>query len=169
MSHRFHRFPQIFDLFGLRFHRFLSAFILALFFCPTDYTDLHRSFFFHIIYPQMRPIRSDYADLSCDTLGYSMAMKICVICVICVTFFPRPSRPKICVHLLNLWDKKIINLRDKKKSICVTFPVTPSGVPPDLQSGVKDVLTYFRSADLQSAAKEYAFLFIGGLQIPRCL
>ena len=30
-------------------------------------------------YPQMRPIRSDYADFPCDTL------KICVICEICVT------------------------------------------------------------------------------------
>lgn len=29
-------------------------------------------------------------------------------------------------------------------------------------------LTYLGSADLQSAAKEYAFPFIGGLQIPRC-
>jgi hypothetical protein len=34
---------------------------------------------------------------------------------------------------------------------------------------LKNVLTYLGSADLQSAAKEYAFPFIGGLQIPRCL
>ena len=47
----------------------------------------------------MRPIRSDYADLSRDTPKYVMAMEICVICEICVTFFPRPSRPKICVNL----------------------------------------------------------------------
>ena len=33
---------------------------------------------------------------------------------------------------------------------------------------LKNVLTYLGSADLQSAAKEYAFPFIGGLQIPRC-
>ena len=33
---------------------------------------------------------------------------------------------------------------------------------------LKNVLTYFGSADLQSAAKEYALPFIGGLQIPRC-
>ena len=28
---------------------------------------------------------ADYADLSCDTLKYATAMKICVICEICVT------------------------------------------------------------------------------------
>ena len=33
---------------------------------------------------------------------------------------------------------------------------------------LKNVLTYLGSADLQSAAKEYALPFIGGLQIPRC-
>ena len=33
----------------------------------------------------MRPVRSDNADLSCDTLKYATAMKICVICEICVT------------------------------------------------------------------------------------
>ncbi len=32
-------------------------------------------------YPQMRPIRSDYADLSCDSLKYVIATKICEICV----------------------------------------------------------------------------------------
>ena len=32
---------------------------------------------------------------------------------------------------------------------------------------LKNVLTYLGSADLQSAAKEYAFPFVGGLQIPR--
>ena len=31
----------------------------------------------------------------------------------------------------------------------------------------KNVLTYLGSADLQSAAKEYAFPFVGGLQIPQ--
>ena len=31
----------------------------------------------------------------------------------------------------------------------------------------KNVLTYLGSADLQSAAKKYAFPFVGGLQIPR--
>ena len=36
-------------------------------------------------YPQMRPIRSDYADLSCDSLKYVTARNICEICVICVT------------------------------------------------------------------------------------
>ena len=33
-SHRFHRFTQILDLFGLCF--------LGLYFFPTDFTDLHR-------------------------------------------------------------------------------------------------------------------------------
>ena len=32
---------------------------------------------------------------------------------------------------------------------------------------LKNVLTYLGSADLQSAAKENAFPFVGGLQIPR--
>ncbi len=40
--------------------------------------------------------------------------------------------------------------------------VTP-GVLPDLQSGIKNVLTYLGSADLQSAAKEYALPYVGGL------
>ena len=33
----------------------------------------------------------------------------------------------------------------------------------------KNVLTYLDSTDLQSAAKKYAFPFVGGLQIPRFL
>ena len=33
----------------------------------------------------------------------------------------------------------------------------------------KNVLTYLGSTDLQSAAKKYAFPFVGGLQIPRFL
>ena len=39
----------------------------------------------------------------------------------------------------------------------------PLGVPPDLQSGVKKVLTYYSSADLQSAASKNAIemLLIG--------
>ena len=32
---------------------------------------------------------------------------------------------------------------------------------------LKNVLTYLGSADLQSAAKKYAFSFVGGLQIPQ--
>ena len=32
---------------------------------------------------------------------------------------------------------------------------------------LKNVLTYLGSADLQSAAKEHAFPFVGGLEIPR--
>ena len=34
---------------------------------------------------------------------------------------------------------------------------------------LKNVLTYLGSADLQSAAKEHAFPFVGGLEIPRFL
>ncbi len=40
--------------------------------------------------------------------------------------------------------------------------VTP-GVLPDLQSGIKKSPNLLGSADLQSAAKEYALPYVGGL------
>ena len=42
---------------------------------------------------------------------------------------PRPSRPKICVHLWNLWDSKNFNLRDLKnnQSAGLVLAGTPSG------------------------------------------
>jgi hypothetical protein len=40
--------------------------------------------------------------------------------------------------------------------------VTP-GVLPDLQSGIKKCPNLLGSADLQSAAKEYALPYVGGL------
>ena len=43
--------------------------------------------------------------------------------------------------------------------------VTP-GVLPDLQSGNKKCPNLLGSADLQSAAKEYALPYVGGLEIP---
>ena len=43
--------------------------------------------------------------------------------------------------------------------------VTP-GVLPDLQSGIKKCPNLLGSADLQSAAKEYALPYVGGLYIP---
>ena len=55
------------------------------FFSHADFADNADFSFFHIIYPQRRPVLSDYADLSCDTLKYATARKICVICEICVT------------------------------------------------------------------------------------
>ena len=104
----------------------------------------------------MRPVRSDYADFfysyilsrrffCCFFLvpqiytDFSLVpnlrnprpnrSKICVICEICVTFFSRPSRPKICVHLWNLWDSKNFNLRDLKnnQSAGLVLAGTPSG------------------------------------------
>ena len=47
---------------------------------------------------------------------------------------------------------------------------TPSGLVASrgiCNPALKNVLTYLVSADLQSAAKEYAFPFVGGLEIPR--
>ena len=46
--------------------------------------------------------------------------------------------------------------------------VTP-GVLPDLQSVIKKCPNLLGSADLQSAAKEYAFPFVGGITNPPVL
>ena len=43
-----------------------------------SFLKTHKSFFSHADF-------ADYADLSCDTLKYATARKICVICEICVT------------------------------------------------------------------------------------
>ena len=65
-------------------------------------------------------------------------------------------------------------MRRRKNRIDTDFAsffknASPSGVPADLQSGVKNVLTYLGSADLQSAAKECAFSFCWGITNPPVL
>ena len=79
--------------------------------------------------PQISQIYTDFSLVPNLRNPRPNRSKICVICEICVTFFSRPSRPKICVHLWNLWDSKNFNLRDLKnnQSAGLVLAGTPSG------------------------------------------
>ena len=72
----------------------------------SDYADffysyiLSRRFFccFFLV-PQISQIYTDFSLVPNLRNPRPNRSKICVICEICVTFFSRPSRPKICGHL----------------------------------------------------------------------
>lgn len=121
---------EIRPIFGAPVNFFLLYFVTQITQIFSTAISCHADFFaVFFLVPQISQIYTDFSLVPNLRNPRPNRSKICVICEICVTFFSRPSRPKICVHLWNLWDSKNFNLRDLKnnQSAGLVLAGTPSG------------------------------------------